>query len=262
MPTNHAHFASHPFLRTGKAPAKRDQRNIQLGYLMKTKARPKLPAQWDFDADVAADPIPTPMFANDRVGNCLIASRAHMTLRFEYFEQGKILSIPDAVVIDEYRREIRRMAQAKKRLHMLDSLKSWRKRGWTIRGKNYRIYAFAELDRSDTQQVKTAVRHLHGVYAGFALPNSAYEQILRGQRWHVTSGPMGEPNPSNGHCVYVCGYTKDGPVCVTWGRKQAMTWDFFARCSDEAYAIVDARDPFIKHSLVDLDHLKGILDSL
>jgi hypothetical protein len=262
MPRKNAHFASHPFLRIGKAPAKRDSRNIQLGYLLGLVKRRTLPEQWDFDADVAREPIPTPMFANDRVGNCLIASRAHMTLRFEYFEQGKILDIADSTVIEEYEREIEHMASAKKRLHMLDSLKAWRKHGWTIRGKTYKIFAFAEVDRRSVHQIKTAVRQLHGVYAGFALPNSAYEQILRGQPWHIARGEVGKPNPSNGHCVYVCGYTKDGPVCVTWGRKQPMTWDFFTRCSDEAYAIVDDRDPFIKHSLVDIDHLKGMLDKL
>jgi hypothetical protein len=262
MPSKHAHFASHPFLRIGKAPAKRDRRNIQLGYLLKVETQPRLPKQWDFDADVAISPIPTPMFANDRVGNCLIASRAHMTLRFEYFEQGRVLDIPDTVVIREYHRERNRLASEKKGLHMLDSLKAWRKLGWTIDRKKYRIFAFAEIDRKNVEEIKTAIHRLHGVYAGLALPNAAYEQIMRGQRWDLVPGPNGKPNPKNGHCVYLCGYTKAGPVCVTWGRKQAMTWDFFTACSDEAYAIVDARDPFLKNSLVDIQQLKGMLAKL
>ena len=262
MPTKQARFEGHPFLRIGKAPAKRDRRNIQLGYLLRMEDVRKSPVQWDFDADVAIAPIPTPMFANDRVGNCLIASRAHMTLRFEFFSRGRLLDIPDAVVIDEYKRELRRMANEKKHLHMLDSLKSWRKRGWNINGKNYSILAFAEIEPKRIKQVKTAVCHLHGVYTGLALPNCAYEQIMRGKPWDIIPGPSGAANPNNGHCVYICGYTKTGPVCVTWGRKQSMTWRFFTTCCDEAYAIVDKRDPFIKHSLVDLTQLKGMLTRL
>ncbi len=56
----------------------------------------------------------------------------------------------------------------------------------------------------------------------------------------MISGPGSRPNPKNGHYVYVPGYTKSGPVCVTWGRKQQMTWAFLNKYSDEAYAIIDA----------------------
>ena len=45
-----------------------------------------------------------------------------------------------------------------------------------------------------------------------------------------------------GHYVYVPGYTKTGPVCVTWGRKQQMSWAFVEKYCDEAYAIFDAID--------------------
>ena len=59
MPTKQARFEGHPFLRIGKAPAKRDRRNIQLGYLLRMEDVRKSPVQWDFDADVAIAPIPT-----------------------------------------------------------------------------------------------------------------------------------------------------------------------------------------------------------
>jgi hypothetical protein len=62
--------------------------------------------------------------------------------------------------------------------------------------------------------------------------------------------------------VYVCGYTKNGPVCVTWGQKQPMTWKFFTTCCDEAYAIVDNRDSFVANSPVNVKKLKEYLDQL
>jgi len=251
----------HPFLKTGKTAPKRDKRNIKLNAVL--KKIPAVPAQWDFDLDVAKTPIPTPVFANDWLGDCVIAGRAHMTIRFEYFEQnGAILPITDKQVIAEYKREGGSMEEGKQGLNMLNSLNSWRKDGWKAAAKKYSIYAFAELDRSNSTDIKVAVRYLSGVYTGFALPNCWQEQFQRGQRWDVVAGPEGKPNPRNGHCVYICGYTKEGPVCITWGKKQPMTWKFFTACCDEAYAIVDNKDPFLKNSPVDITKLKAILEAI
>jgi hypothetical protein len=54
--------------------------------------------------------------------------------------------------------------------------------------------------------------------------------------WEVTR----EKASDHGHYVYVPGYTKRSPVCVTWGRKQQMSWAFVDKYSDEAYVIIDA----------------------
>jgi len=83
MPEQKLHLKIHPFFKLGKNPAKRDKRNIKLAAIL--KKIPAVPPQWDFDGDVAKTPIPTPMFLNDNLGDCVIAGRAHMTLRFEYF---------------------------------------------------------------------------------------------------------------------------------------------------------------------------------
>jgi len=66
-------------MKLGKTPAQRDKRNIKLATLL-YRALPPVPDQWDFDLDFAKVPIPTPAFANDRLGDCVIAGRAHMTL--------------------------------------------------------------------------------------------------------------------------------------------------------------------------------------
>jgi len=88
------------------------------------------------------------------------------------------------------------------------------------------------------------------------------DQINRGQVWDVVPGPNGKRNPKNGHCVYLCGYTDQGPVCVTWGQKQAMTWRYFTAYCDEAYSVVDNRDRFVKKSPIDLPKLDAILAQL
>jgi len=56
------------------------------------------------------------------------------------------------------------------------------------------------------------------------------------------------------------GYNETGPVCVTWGRKQQMTWSFFDKYCDEAYAIVDDKDS--AKSKLDVAKLVAALNSL
>jgi hypothetical protein len=47
------------------------------------------------------------MFGNDVCGDCIIAGRAHQTLRFEVIEQGSVLMIGDKDVLRAYLKETR-----------------------------------------------------------------------------------------------------------------------------------------------------------
>jgi len=226
----------HAFFKLGKAPAKTDPRNFKFAALLK-KVPPPTPPQYDFD--VAHPGIPTPMFANDVHGDCVIAARAHLTLRFEDIEQGSILMISDNDVLKEYFKE---SGGADDGLNLLDSLNSWRQNGWRAARRQYQINAFAQITPTDHAEVQAAIYLLSAAYVGLALPKSAQAQIQTGQPWAVASGPAAVPNSWGGHCVTVPGYNVTGPVCVTWGRKQQMTWAFFDQYCDEAYAVVDDKD--------------------
>src|SRR4051794_14264357 len=93
---------AHKVFKLGKAPAKRDKRNLMFATLLRATA-PALPASYDFDTTHAG--IPTPMFANDEKGDCVIAGRAHQTLRFENIEQNSLVMIGDKDVLREYFKE-------------------------------------------------------------------------------------------------------------------------------------------------------------
>lgn len=226
---------NHGILKFGKAPAKRDKRNLKFSAIL--RAPVSLPAEYDFD--VNHNGIPTPMFGNDQYGDCVIAGRAHQTLRFERAEQGVLIGVTDKDVLREYLKET---GGGDTGLVVLDSLKLWRSRGWAAAKQRYKIKAFAQIGQTNHQEVKRAVFMDIGVGLGFTLPESAITQFHAGKRWEVLSGSGSRPNPDNGHYVYVPGYTKIGPVCVTWGRKQQMTWAFLEKYCDEAYAIIDAVD--------------------
>ena len=214
----------------GKAPAKRDDRNLNLVDVLREED--PLPVEYDFDDEHRG--IPTPTFGNDKVKkvkNCVIAGRAHQTLRFEMVEQGGLINITDEDVAREFRKQA---GEENNDIQVLESLKLWRTRGWEAAGQHFKIFSFAEIkDRTDHEPIKRAIINT-GVGLGFVLPDSALTQFEAGQPWEIT-----RERPGNPHYVYVSGYTKEGPVCVTWGRKQRMSWAFVDEYCDEAYAIID-----------------------
>jgi hypothetical protein len=242
-------------VRFGKRKARRDDRNLMFAALL--KAPPVLPAEYDFD--VVHHGIPTPMFGNDEYGDCVIAGRAHQTLRFEKAEQDKLIKIGDNDVLREY---FNQTGGVDSGLVVLDSLKEWRSKGWLAAKRRYKIKAFAQINRARRAEIKRAVFMDLGVGLGLSLPDAALTQFYAGKPWAVTGGKAGKPNPDNGHYVYVPGYTKSGPVCVTWGRKQQMTWPFLAKYCDEAYAIIDAIDTKKKKRALDGAKLDAFLAGL
>ena len=244
---------AHKVFKLGKAPAKRDRRNLKFATLLKAVAPP--PKEYDFD--IANPGIPTPMFANDAWGDCVIAGRAHQTLRFEKIEQGSLLMITDKDVLKEYRKET---GGPDTGLVVLDSLKLWRVPGWKVGKKTFAIQAFAELDPASAAQVRQAVYADVGIGIGVSLPLCAQDEVQAGQPWAKTTGAGSSKGSWGGHYVYVSGYNPKGPVCVTWGRKQQMTWAWFRKYCDEAYAIFDAKN--VKQALIDKAKLAAFVAAL
>lgn len=242
-------------VRFGKRTARHDDRNLMFAALL--KAPPVLPAEYDFD--VTHHGIPTPMFGNDHYGDCVIAGRAHQTLRFEKAEQNTLIGITDQDVLREYFSESGGVDSG---LVVLDSLKAWRSNGWLAAKRRYKIQAFAQINQGKRSEVKRAVFMDIGVGFGFTLPDAALTQFYAGKPWTVVSGKAGQPNPHNGHYVYVPGYTKSGPVCVSWGRKQQMSWAFLAKYCDEAYAIIDAINTAKKKRALNATKLDAFLGTL
>jgi len=232
-------------MKLGKLIAEHDERNLKLKSLLRAF---EVPEEYDFDTIHPG--VPTPMFANDQYGNCVIAGRAHQTLRFELIEQQKILPITDQEVIDQYLRETHGEDSG---LVLLRSLRTWRRKGWEAGGGKYQCRAYAEIDHHNPNEVKAGIFADLGIGIGLSLPDNWQEAIDAGKPWSDTSFA---PNPYNGHYVYILGYNATWLTCVTWGRKQPMTWAFFQRYCDEAYAIIDAQNTTKRKSLLDL----GLLD--
>jgi hypothetical protein len=188
---------AHKVFKLGKAAAKKDKRNLKFAAVLRSTA-PSLPNNYDFD--VAHSGIPTPVFANDHYGDCVIAGRAHQTLRFEDIEQGSVLMITDKDVLKEYFKET---GGPDSGLVVLDSVNEWRQKGWKVGKHNYEIQAFAQVDFTNKDEVRQAIFSDVGLGFGVQLPNDAKTQIQAGQKWDVTTGRNSKPGSWGGHYVYV-----------------------------------------------------------
>jgi len=183
----------------GKLPAKIDKRTISLKAILKEELLPELPDSYNIDKALGGINDDN-MYANDRYGDCVIAARAHQTLRFEKYEQGIQPKITDEDVVGEYLRE---SGGADNGLYLLESLKAWRKDGWAANGKTYSIYAFASVDWRNHDEVKHCVHLLGGVNFGMMVYQSAMDQFYAGETWRVVEDPG---SYQGGHGVYLYGY--------------------------------------------------------
>jgi len=219
-----------------------------------------IPEKFDTDSNLKAE-IPLSMFGNDEYGDCVMVGRANQTLRFEYFQQKQILPITTDMVLKEYWSEEGGIGpDFDNGLLILDALKEWKNKGWEILGKNYTIYSFAEIIPKNINEVKASICYLNGIMTGVELPNSSQDQI--GKVWEVTTGPDAEFGSWGGHCVFVCGYTPIGPICITWAAKQQMTWDWFTTYCSEAYAVICNKDSWVINNPLNIPLLEGYLQEI
>ncbi len=245
-------------MKLGKLPAQRDRRNIKLLSLLPGGGLPVPPPEYDVDFDNPAIwPLPLPMFANDQWGCCVIAGRAHFTLRMEKLEQGIDLGITDDDVLREYWKEQGDDGSAKpdEGLSVLASIKSWRTDGWIAAGRKYNIHAFAEVDRHKMAQVKAGIWLLNGLMVGVNLYQDDLDAIGQKRAWDLNyRGDL-----AGGHLMYVIGYTRHGITFMTWGQRQFATWGWFLDRADEVYAVVDSPNRFMTDSPLDLPVLERLL---
>ncbi len=237
--------------KLGKLAAKKDERTLRLADVMAPK--PIIPDAYDFDAGKS---VPTPMFLNDQYGCCVMAGRAHQTLRFELTEQNQIIAVQDGDVLREYMSETGGQDSG---LVVLDSLKEWQQNGWQAAAHRYNIHSFLAVNPQDQHEVMAAIYLMSGTGIGVQLPQSAMDQFQAGEPWTVQPDDGGI---IGGHYVYLPAYNSTGPICVTWGQRQQMTWEWFAAYCDEAFAIAQSREPFVCNSPIDVGKLDMLLEEV
>jgi hypothetical protein len=102
-------------------------------------------------------------------------------------------------------------------------------------GNRHKIGAYVLIDAKSWDSLMVASYVFSAVGIGFEFPNSAMDQFDSGHVWDVVDTYTIE----GGHYVPVFGRSsKSIGGCVTWGKRQGLTRDFYETFNDETWAMV------------------------
>lgn len=229
-------------VKLGKLPVKHDPRTLRLARYFTAELPPPPPSRiW---SNGLAD---WGMFANDTLGDCTIAGIPHGIMGWT-MNTGVMATFTAAQAISYYMQwdgyNPANPATDQGGV-CLDVLKDWKAQGFA----GHQIAAFASVLPANQQHVMQAINLFGGLYTGVALPMTAQAQVgglwdvvpPKQKRWfhiHKFGVDPSTPGSWGGHCVWIIDYDAIGPTCVTWGALQKMTWAYWSKYFDEAYAII------------------------
>jgi hypothetical protein len=222
------HFA----MKLGKRAPRLDIRTLALARYVNIATLPPAPTTRTWSTAVKD---PWGMMLNNTLGDCGIAGMGHAELGWNANAGAAAITIPDADILAGYEAVggyVPGNPATDGGIVLLDGLNWWRQTG--IAG--LKIDAYAGIQFNDSSWVKIAINLFGGAYTGLALPLTAQIQDV----WDVVGfGIFGKskPNSWGGHCVWAIDYNLIGPVVVTWGILKQLTWAFWLKYCDEAYAV-------------------------
>lgn len=219
---------------------------------LEAKHDPKLPTfRWLTDGAVAplAPPPQTinwtanvavwPMLGNDKLQNCTIAGALHQVQLWTAATGRQ--EIPDlSCAIAGYAaatgyNPVTGAGDAG--AYAVDILRYWMTTGLPVSktGALNRLDGYATIDPADQESILRAIATFGTVYAGVELPQQADYEFENGRMW---ADLVGAPGSLGGHLIPLVGASPTGPLCVTWGRLQQMTWAWWFKYASEAFAVL------------------------
>lgn len=221
-------------LKLGKLPATKDSRDLLMANYLTGAPLPKRPSKFGHTNLLPAD---VGMLGNDRYGDCVFASAAHLTMLWNA-EAGRKVEFNDEGVLSDYAAVTGfdpSTGANDNGTNMRDMLNYWRQTGIVdAQGNRHKIAGYAAIDPSNLDHVLTAL-WLFDLDIGFVVTQDAMDRFRDNDIWDVSPW-SGDMTVLGGHCVppvslynYINSYT--------WGRLQGMTQRFFRRQCDEVYAV-------------------------
>lgn len=214
--------------KLGKLAPKHDRRTLRMTDFIDDSVVIKIPDTYTFEGNVGS----WGMLANDKVGDCTIASALHIIKAWLAY-RGVAYNPTDADAIAIYR-ELTGYDPADPSTDngaaLLDIAKAWRNQG--ILG--HKIGAFMTIDPTNIDQVKLAIYMFGCVYAGVTITQMAQVEYERNAAWECTSPRFCLARVMGGHAVPWVGYGEDFIQTVTWGKLISAKYAWVQKYSDEA----------------------------
>jgi hypothetical protein len=230
--------------KLGKKPATYDKRDLQFAHYRTTAPLPPHPKQFGHEKLVAASawqmlgngPDNTVSQGFQGAGDCVFAGGDHETMLWT-LEGGAPAQFTGANAISDYSAVTGynpKNPKSDQGTDVRQALKYRRSTGLIdAAGKRHKIGAYLALEPGNTDHLLEAL-YLFGVVGiGIQFPDSAMDQFNAGKPWSVVQGARIE----GGHYVPLVA-KRSNLECVTWGRIQPMTSQFYAKYCDEAWAIL------------------------
>jgi hypothetical protein len=238
-------------LKLGRLPRSHDPAVPQLDTLrrtlLKTSQAPGAVVQANWLQKIR--PADLGMMLNDQYGCCVEAGSFHAIQVLSSFmnRDGLEITEPDACVLQAYR-EVTGFDPSDpatdQGTDMQAYLKHWLNVGLPTgpgAQSRHRCVAFVEINPKNHQDVVEVIARCGFAYLGFEVP--AYIMGPDGASpladW-VYPDPSGASEASTGgHCVIAAAADPLGVTVISWGGVYKMSWRFWDRFVDEAYAVVD-----------------------
>lgn len=214
-------------VKLGKNAARHDPRTLVYANYRTAIEAPPPDAHWGRG-------LPFAMLANDQYGDCVEAGYAHQVQIWG--DRSGHPFVPDNQEVLGTYTAITGFNPADpatdQGTDMLTAVGYWRSTG--LGGQQ--ITAYAALNPLAQTEMCESIAWYGGAYIGLQLPLSAQNQV--GAEWTVTTGAQAVAGSWGGHCVPLSGYDQNTLWCVTWGKLQAMTWQFLTTYCDEAFVLL------------------------
>jgi hypothetical protein len=220
-------------LKLGKKPARPDAVKLKFATYFDKR---KLPTPPEIFGRYTRLGHAWDMLGNDAYGDCVFAGAAHETMLWTHsgshtvnFTEQDVLWAYSAVTGFDVTKpetdqgtDVQEAAAYRQKTGIRDS-----------EGNLHKINAYVAMRPGNLGDLKIAAYLFGAVGVGIMFPDSAMDQFDKHQVWT----PVTKDRPTDGHYVPVVGVNSQrNPVCVTWGRLQALTPDFYETYCDEIVA--------------------------
>lgn len=195
-----------------------------------TAPLPAPPSWVNWEWKMPESPNSWPLNGNDRYGDCVVAAAGHQIQSWN-FETKINDPVPTQIeVVNEY---FSLTGGPDAGLVIGNTLRTWQTTGlWGTK-----IVGYAPVNFRNKTELEQAIAFYGGVFTGFQVPQNAFTQFDNGQPWALTPGWQ-QQKIVGGHCVPMLAYNSGRMYGVTWGRVQAVNWDWFFAYADEAWVLL------------------------
>lgn len=219
-----------PQYKLGKLPARKGAVKFLFSDYVDLTKFPKIPDSFGHE-DLIKN-TDWGMLGNDVASNCVFAGGEHETMMWaamggssakftqetSFSDYSAVTGFNEDVPNTDNGTDMQVAASYRKNTGLID-----------IDGNRHKVAAYLALTPGNLQQHLIAMYLFGAVGIGITFPSYAMDAFNSGDIWDVENGGTIE----GGHYVPLVAY-RTNIICVTWGKTQPMTPEFFQRNNDES----------------------------